>query len=216
MHTIKNSQIQDLPDIADCHISCFPNSLATRLGKAYVTKTMEWFLSNPNRFLFHLTLEEKVVGYCGGFMPLKPGDGSSSGMLQHAFKQAILGIIKNPLLLFHPEVKQNYPFLWMNIKRRITGKTKPFKPVSASQPFKQHVGLVVIGVLPGFRGAGLAQQLLGEFEEKTKRLRQNEMVLSVKKDNGRAIKAYAAFGWLPLEEHDKTVVMQKFLAGTEY
>lgn len=211
MFTIENSQKENLPDIAVCHISCFPKSLATRLGKSYVQKTLEWFLVNPNRFLFHATSNGKVIGYCGGFVPAKPGDGSSSGMLQYAFKEAIKGIIKNPLLLFHPEVTANYPFLWMNIKRKITGKAKPFKPVSDSRPFKQYVGLVVIGVHPEFRGNGLARQLMSEFENRAHGFNQNEMVLSVKKDNGRAIKAYSNFGWTTREEHDKTFVMHKFI-----
>ena len=211
MSIIKNSLIENLPDIAVCHISCFPKSLATRLGKSYVQKTLEWFLVNPNRFLFHLEENGKVLGYCGGFIPLKPGDGSSSGMLQYAFKQAIRGIVKNPLLLFHPEVTQNYPFLWMNIKRKVTGKAKPFKPVSYAKPFKQYVGLVVIGVDPHFRGQGLAQQLMSEFETRAKSFHQQEMVLSVKKDNGRAIKAYSNFGWTTREEHDKTFVLHKFI-----
>ena len=211
MFIIKNSQTENLPDIAICHTLCFPKSLATRLGKSYVQKTLEWFLVNPHRFLFHISKDEKVVGYCGGFMPVKPGDGSSSGMLQYAFNEAIRGIIKNPLLLFHPEVTQNYPFLWMNIKRKLTGKTKPFKPVSNSKPFTQYVGLVVIGVHPDYRGNGVAQELMAEFELRTKQLHQNEMVLSVKKDNARAIKAYSNFGWSTKEEHDKTFVMHKII-----
>jgi ribosomal protein S18 acetylase RimI-like enzyme len=208
---MQKSQKENLPDIAVCHISCFPNSLATRLGKRYVQKTLEWFLADPHRFLFHITDNENVIAYCGGFMPLKPGDGSSSGMLQFAFKQAVRGLVRNPLLLFHPEVTQNYPFLWMNIKRKITGKAKPFKPVADAKPFKQYAGLVVIGVHPDFRGKGLAQQLMAEFEKRTKELHQSEMVLSVKKDNIRAIKAYSNFGWRTKEEHDKTFVMHKFI-----
>jgi ribosomal protein S18 acetylase RimI-like enzyme len=211
MFTIKNSQKKDLPDIAACHKVCFPDSLATKLGNAYIGKSLEWFLVNPNRFLFDITIDEKVAGYCGGFMPVKPGDGSSSGMLQHAFKQAIKGIMLNPLLLFHAEVVQNYPFLWHNIKRRITGKAKPINPVSNAKPFKQYVGLVVIGVHPAYRGKGVAQALMSEFEQRVKQFNQNESVLSVKKDNGRAIKAYTNFGWKIREEHNKTYVMNKFI-----
>ena len=213
MFSVKRSQISNLPDIANCHISCFPKSLATRLGRGYVQKTLEWFLVDPNRFLFHITINGNVAGYCGGFMPLKAGDGSSSGMLQYAFKQAISGIAKNPLLLFHAEVLPNYRFLWHNVKRRITGKAKPIKVVAPSTPFKQYVGLVVIGVHPDFRGQGLAQQLMSEFEMRTKEFHQKEMVLSVKKDNSRAIKAYSNFGWSTKEEHDNTFVMHKFIGG---
>ncbi len=211
MLNIKNSQRETLPEIADCHMACFPASLATRLGKRYVKKSLEWFLVNPNRFLFHIIDNEKVVGYCGGFMPVKIGDGSSSGMLQHAFNEAVKGLVTRPYLIFHAEVRQHYPFLWMNIKRRVTGKAKPFKP-AATQVFKPFVGLVVIGVLPAYRGQGLAQQLMTQFEENARQFQQNEVVLSVKKDNARAIKAYNNFGWQIKEEHAKTFVLHKILS----
>lgn len=212
MFTVINAQRQNLPDIAKCHMLCFEKSLATKLGKLYVQKTLEWFLVNENRFLFFVTKDGRVAGYCGGFMPVKPGDGSSSGMLQYAFKEAIRGVAKHPLLLFHPEVLQNFPFLWMNIKRKITGKAKPVKPVHNTKPFNQYAGLVVIGVHPDFRGTGVAQQMMAMFETKTLELNQKEMVLSVKKDNARAIKTYSNFGWRIREEHEKTFVMNKFIS----
>jgi len=190
---------------------CFPASLASKLGKRYVQKTLEWFLVNPNRFLYHISNQEKVVGYCGGFVPAKYGDGSSSGMLQYAFNDAIKGIIRNPFLIFHPEVRQHYPFIWMNIKRKITGKAKPAQPVAANKPFTPFAGLVVIAVHPQFRGTGAAQLLMGEFENRMRSYRQNELVLSVKKDNGRAINAYQKFGLKIKEEHPQTYVMNKFI-----
>jgi ribosomal protein S18 acetylase RimI-like enzyme len=211
MFTIKNSKKQALPKLADCHITCFPSSLASRLGSRYVQKTLEWFLVNPNRFLYHIEVDEKVAGYCGGFVPIKFGDGSSSGMLQYAFNEAIKGIIKNPLLLFHAEVRQHYPFIWMNIKRKLTGKTKPAQPVPVGKPFNPFVGLVVIAVHPHYRGTGIAQQLMNEFENRVRQYNQNEVVLSVKKDNGRAIKAYQKFGLKIKEEHAQTYVMNKFI-----
>ena len=199
-----------MPDIASCHASCFPKSLATKLGSTYVQKTLEWFLDNPNRFLFHIVRDKKVIGYCGGFIPVKPGDGSSSGMLQYAFKEAIRGIMTKPFLLFHPEVVQNYPFLWMNIKRKLTGRTKPFKPTEPKL-FKPYVGLVVIGVHPGFQGKGLAKLLMDEFENRSRQFKQAEMVLSVKKDNTKAIRAYSKSGWTIREENEKTFVLHKHI-----
>jgi ribosomal protein S18 acetylase RimI-like enzyme len=191
-------------------MACFPSSLATKLGKKYVSKTLDWFLSKPNRFLFHIEEEGKVIGYCGGFIPSKPGDGSSSGMLQHAFNEAVKGLVVKPWLLFHKEVVTYYPFIWRNIKRKFTGKVVPAPTTSKNvTPFKTYVGLVVIGVLPSKRGTGVAQQLMAEFENKSRQLHQNELVLSVKKDNNRAIKAYNNYGWNIKEEHQKTYVLQK-------
>lgn len=208
MFIVENSQKQDLPDLATCHLACFPSSFASKLGKRYVKKTLEWFLMNPNRFLIHIKDNDKFIGYCGGFKPLKPGDGSSSGMLQHGFNEAILGLVRKPWLLFHSEIRHHYPFLWLNIKRKITGKVKPIKPVT-SQTFHPYVGLVVIGVHPQWRGKGAAQLLMKVFEEKANLLGPDEMVLSVKKDNGRAVKAYTNYGWKVKEEHPQTFVMHK-------
>jgi len=149
-----------------------------------------------------------VAGYCGGFVPMKAGDGSSSGMLQHAFTEAISGVAIQPWLLFHPEVKQQYPLIWRNVKGKLTGKVKPAS-TNNSKPFTPHAGLVVIGVHPAHRGSGIAQQLMTEFERRVQDLHQHEMFLSVKKDNGRAIKAYKNFGWQVVEDHANTYVMKK-------
>ncbi len=79
------------------------------------------------------------------------------------------------------------------------------------EPFKQYAGLVVIGVSPENRGSGVAQKLMAEFENKSRNLHQTELVLSVKKDNSRAIKAYNNYGWTIREEHDKTFVLHKLI-----
>lgn len=210
MWNIINSQKHNLRDIATCHIECFPQSLATKLGGAYVQQTFGWYLNHANRFLFHIEADNKVIGYCGGFVPLKPGDGSSSGMLQHAFHKAIKGLLLHPWLLFHSEVLPHYPFLWLNIKRKLTGKINPGTPISRqATPFKPYCGLVVIAVHPNFRGKGVAQQLMDEFEQRAKQLRQNDLILSVKKDNGRALNAYTNYGWQIFEEQPVTYVMKK-------
>jgi GNAT superfamily N-acetyltransferase len=192
---------------------CFPTSLSTKLGKKYVTKTLEWFLANPNRFLFHIEEDEKVIGFCGGFVPAKIGDGSSSGMLQHGFNEAVKGLLFKPWLLFHNEVIAQYPFILRNIKRKITGKVVPapnhIKKITTT--FNPYVGLVVIGVLPLKRGTGIAQKLMAEFENKGRELHQQQLILSVKKDNGRAIKAYNNYGWKIKEEHEKTFVLEKII-----
>jgi ribosomal protein S18 acetylase RimI-like enzyme len=208
---IKNSQQQALPDIALCHIACFPKSLSTKLGKAYVIKTLQWFLVNPNRFLFHIVQDGKVAGYCGGFVPVKMGDGSSSGMLQFAFNEAVKGLLRNPFLLLHAEVRSQYKFIWLNIKRRLTGKSIPMQKAVGPVASPTHVGLVVIGVHPDFRGSGIAQQLMKEFEKRADAYNKKELILSVKTDNVIAIKAYKKAGWTVKQQQEKTFVMHKLL-----
>ena len=77
--SLYNSQHKHINAIAQCHVACFPNSLSTKLGKEYIRKTFEWFLVADNKFLFHIEIDDQVVGYCGGFISKGMGDGSSSG-----------------------------------------------------------------------------------------------------------------------------------------
>ena len=213
MYPIQNTPSSDLPKLADCQMACFPGSFSTKLGKQYVQKTLAWFLENENRFLFHVRSENNVIGFCGGFTPSKPGDGSSSGMLQFAFSEALKGLIKNPFLLFHKELRSHYPFIWLNIKRKMTGKIKPIDKSSDAKTFKPYVGLVVIGVLPSQQGKGIAQLLMREFEKRAIKMHQNEIVLSVKKENSNAIKAYEKFGLKIKEELGETFVMNKYITA---
>ncbi len=207
-HRLCNSLRNNLASIAKCHIACFPESLSGKLGAAYVQKTLEWFLVDEKRFLFHIELEGQVIGYCGGFVSRGIGDGSSSGMLQHAFKQAVIGIIKKPWLAFHPEVRAVYPFIFRNIKRKLLPK-KANAPITVAKDTGKFSGLVVIGVHPQYRGTGVFMELMQYFFEESKRLGVIGSKLSVKKDNARGINAYKKFGWEIEEDHGKTFVLRK-------
>lgn len=211
MLTIKCSQKQQLPDIAECQMDCFPDSFATKLGRSYVQKSLEWFLVNDQRFLFHCEEHGKIVGYCGGFAPAYYGDGSSSGMLQHAFKEAIKGTLKKPWLLFNAELVQYYPHIFRNIRKKIL-KTKTIAAVTSNKrEIEPTVGLVIIGVHPSFRGKGVFELLMTEFENQARKLNRTQVNLSVKKDNNRAINAYKKFGWTIRQEQADGLKMHKFL-----
>ena len=211
MLSIKSSQKQQLPDLAVCQRACFPTSFATKLGKPYIQKSLEWFLETEQRFLFHCEEDGKVVGYCGGFAPAFYGDGSSSGMLQHAFKQAVKGTLKNPWLIFHPELFQYYPHVFKNIRKKIFRQKNTTAATQITKEFDKVVGLVIIGVHPDYRGKGVFELLMDEFEKQAALLQRNEVNLSVKKENLRAINAYKKVGWkVKLEKRDG-LKMHKFL-----
>ena len=211
MPSIESSRTQQLPDLAVCQMACFPTSFATKLGKGYVQKSLEWFLESPKRFLFHCESDGKVIGYCGGFAPAFYGDGSSSGMLQHAFKEAVKGTLIKPWLIFHPELFQYYPHLLRNIKKKLFRKKVISSNTQSLKEFDKVVGLVIIGVHPEYRGKGIFELLMGEFERQAGLLNRNEVNLSVKKDNLRAINAYKKFGWKVRFEKPDGLKMHKFL-----
>ena len=204
------SNYSHLKKLVQCHCNCFPNSLATKLGKAYVSKTIEWFLTDKQRFLFHVEVDQKIAGYCGGFIPKGIGDGSSSGMLQYGFKDAVMGIIVKPWLLFNKEVIAVYPFIFRNIKRKIFKDDKatvivPEKP----EQYSISAGLVVICVETLQRGTGVFKLLMQHFDSVVKSFNVNRASLSVKIENARAINAYKKVGWQIVNTHSSTCVMDK-------
>ena len=215
MYQLQQSLPQDLKAIAGCHLQCFPHSFTSKLGIAYATKTFEWFLAGDNRFLFHITDEDEVLGYCGGFISRFEGDGSTSGMLQFAMKQAIAGVLRKPWLLFHRELWPFYPLIFRNIARKISGRNNKNpaaqSPASLPEPFHQRAGLVVIGVHPLHRGKGVFELLMKEFDRQANVKGASSLYLSVKKNNERAIRAYTKAGWSVMNEHPGSLELGKIL-----
>lgn len=210
LQVVINSQDSDLKAIAHCHMMAFPNSLSSRLGLRYCIKMLEWYLVANNRFLFHLESENKVIGYCGGFIRKGEPHGSSTGMTQHAFKEGIQSLIVRPWLLFHPEVKKNYRFLFRNLWLRVRGVSKRKSAQQfAKYPTEIPAGLVVIGVDPVYQGKHYGSILLQEFERISKSKGVKKITLSVKSNNIKAIKSYTRNGWLPGSVNQDSLHMYK-------
>jgi len=209
MYTLHKSNRKDIEKIATCHILCFKNSLSAKLGKAYAAKTLEWFLLKENRFLFHISKNNKVIGYCGGFTPQFIGDGSTSGMLQFAMKEAVMGVIKKPWLLFHPELLHFYPLISRNLYKRIFGVRQKTAKAERTVVADRKAGLVVIGVHPDYRGKKVFEQLMTAFEKEAEKRSIHNLYLSVKKNNSRAVNAYNKAGWTILKEHEASLEMFK-------
>src|SRR6476620_3678183 len=183
MLQLRETKLSAIKEIAICHQKCFPNSFSSKLQNNYVAKTLEWFLGEENRFLFHIESQNRVIGYCGGFKSSFPGDGSTSGMLQYAMKEAIRGIIKKPYLIFQSELLRRYPLIAKNIFKKVFG-TKRIETISAGYAIpNSKIGLVVIGVHPDYRGKGVFELLMKNFEEESKKRGAEKIVLSVKSSN---------------------------------
>jgi len=211
MYRLEPTQPSQIKDIGICHLKCFPSSFSSKLGLKYINKSFEWFLTNENRFLFHIECDNKVVGYCGGFRSSYHGDGSTSGMLQYAMPEAIKGIIKRPYLLFHPEFVKRYPLVLKNIWRRIYKSRKSIPSINNYNSNDAKIGLVVIGVLPEYRGKGCFELLMQQFEKESKNRKAEKITLSVKATNARAIAAYKKAGFQIATQTRKGVEMFKVI-----
>ncbi len=172
-----------------------------------------WFFSGKNNFLLHVFNEQnKIVGYCGGFSPSYKGDGSTSGMMRYAMKEAITGAISHPALLFHKEVFPFYPVILKNIFRKIFKKKIEVKEQDEKTAIDKRIGLVVIGVHPLYRNKGVFELLMTRFEKEAFERNIHTLTLSVKKDNKRAVNAYKKIGWQVFKEENKILYMTKALA----
>ncbi|MBG9377157.1 GNAT family N-acetyltransferase [Panacibacter sp. DH6] len=200
-----------LPDIARCHMASFPASFSTRLGLAYNIKSLEWFLAGDNRFLFCIQEDGKVMAYCGGYQSRGTGDGSTSGMMQHAMKEAAIGMLKKPWLFFHKDVIKFYPLIFKNIARKLSPRKKNAAVIKPVNTRPAATGLVVIGVHPAYRGKGYFELLMQSFECESSKRGVSQMILSVRADNARAIAAYKKMGWLTSLQTEKVLEMCKTL-----
>jgi ribosomal protein S18 acetylase RimI-like enzyme len=209
MYRLQRTQLSQIRDVAICHQKCFPDSFSSKLRNSYLTKTFEWFLAADNRFLFHIESHNQIIGYCGGFKSSFPGDGSTSGMLQYAMKEAMKGLIRKPHLLFHSDLMRRYPLIIKNIYKRIFKSKKNIPPIIYCDNVK--IGLVVIAVHPDYRGKGVFELLMKNFEEESKRRGAAQITLSVKSSNTRAIAAYKKSGWQIALQTKKDIEMFKTL-----
>jgi GNAT superfamily N-acetyltransferase len=210
MFRLQQTRLSHIREISACHTKCFPKSLSSKLGLRYLDSSFRWFLAADNRFLFHAEFQNEVIGYCGGFRSLFPGDGSASGILQFSMGEAVRGVLLKPYLLFHPELIKRYPLILKNIKRRVF-KNKKFIPPESSKCAAPTIGLVVIGVLPEYRGKGCFELLMQQFEAECKKREAEKMILSVKASNARAIAAYKKVGWGVASQSKKGVEMFKII-----
>jgi GNAT superfamily N-acetyltransferase len=213
MSRLIQSTLSDLEKISECHKLCFANSFSTKAGTAYVRKTLEWFLAAENRFLFHIECDNKIIGYCGGFKSAYCGDGSTSGMLQYAMKEAIEGVIKKPYLLFHRELIKRYPLIFRNLLKKIFSAKKVSHQSIPHDNTNSSIGLVVIGVHPDYRGKKNFELLMQHFEEECKKRSASKATLSVKASNTRAIAAYKKSGWQIASKTENALDMFKILTN---
>ena len=212
MEIIKTT-FKDLQALAKCQQECFPASFAVKLGYACLHKSLQWFLVSPNRFLVHIEYEGKIVGFCGGFMPQFVGDGSKSGILHFAIKEAFYGLLKRPWLWFHSELWR-FGTVFLKNRWKIFSNKKNENPTGLPADIHEYlssVALTIICVHPAYRGAGLAKSLLLFAEDFAIKHDRKVLSLGVKQKNSSACKAYIKNGWAIDKKLGDSFVMKKYL-----
>ncbi len=211
------SDYKDLNAIAKVHQLAFPNHLSSALGRAFIEKTLTWYLQNPkNGFLLHLEDNGRIIGYVTGFYndgTLKYGSATTIG--QFAFKVALFSFVKRPWLLFHHEIRKKWKLLFKQFYVKISSfqkkKTKSNSILTVINVVSsKFCGLLSIGVDPSAQQKGFGSILIQAFEKTAfEKFKVNQFKLSVRSDNMKARNSYLRNGWVLNFQKDGNCEMVK-------
>lgn len=208
---ISISNPSDLVGLAQCHRKAFPRSLSSYLGNNFIRKMLSWYIDDKRGVLFHVVEGGNIVGYCGGIIIKQSGlPGAATSITQHSFNSFLKAFLIRPWLIFHTENRKRALFTFKNILYKI-GLKKPVSVQVPKQEFKTSWGLVVIGVDPSQQGKGVGSVLLSEFERLAREDNVEYINLTVKKENGKAIRAYRKNGWSEKFRSNDSISMHKKL-----
>lgn len=186
-----------LEEVVDVHISVFHGYLNTKIGRAYLRKFFCWFTISDNAIaLCAFDQTGKVVGYVIGAFNY------GRALQKYLMPTVVLGILTHFWVLINPQFVRKISGR-LGLKR----KSKSVAPLLPRLP-RPINSLVGIGVSPEFRGCGVGEKLIKEFERATIANGLHSVCLSVYPNNSAARKLYERAGWQPgLEPENPDEVM---------
>ncbi|HXS38216.1 MAG TPA: GNAT family N-acetyltransferase [Flavipsychrobacter sp.] len=194
--------IDDIEMLVPIHMSAFKGYMNSSMGKNYVRKFLQWFLTYPNAITLKAEMEGQICGYVVG-APLNYG----SAMNRDLFKTGVIGILTHPGIMIH----ENFIKAVKAKFKMLIGK-KPAK-VTINNPEGNGISLISIAVSPKFSGNGVGKEIMKSFE-KSAALNMDYMRLSVYDYNTRARAVYEKSGWTPRQQVDKTVYYYKDISNS--
>jgi ribosomal protein S18 acetylase RimI-like enzyme len=205
------SDFKDIIEISVCHRKAFPNSYSSKLPFFFTRKMFQFYLDSPRALLFHVRLDDEIIGYCGLLKTKISGiEGSSTTMSQYLFGTMIRALLCRPWALFHKDNFKRIPLIKKNILLKFGIKKKAIQnQVLQKDLFEPFWGLVVIGVDPRFQGKGIGTLLLQEFEKLAKGEEIKKLVLSVNTENLKAINSYKRNNWVINSNNGESITMFK-------
>lgn len=195
--TIRPLCLDCLEETVEVHIAAFPGYLNTKIGRAYLRKFFVWFITSENAIALSANDQTgKVVGYVIGAFNY------GRALQKYLMLTAILGILTHFWVLidiqFVKKVLNRFGL------RKKTNSVAPLLP-PLPRPINSLVG---IGVSPEFRGCGVGEMLIKEFEKASITSGLQSICLSVYPNNFAARKLYEKAGWQPgLEPEDPNDAM---------
>lgn len=183
---------RDLPQVAEVHTTCFPDSFSTALGeKLLVRFYSEYLLQVPELFL---VAEEngKLCGFCMGYYC------ECNPYMKRFFKHNLItvGLRLTGLLLTGSKAA------WRKLTETFFHKAE-FFPIENANIHRREIlegDLLSICVLPHCQGKGVAQELISTYEHVLQSIGREACILTVAVDNHRAVHFYERNSYKPIRE----------------
>ena len=190
--TYRLAILEDIPSIAKVHLMCFPDSMWAFLGEKLIRNFYSEYIKEQNIFVV-ATNEEGMVGFCMGYE--RPSQARNYFMAKNRGKlicRILVGLLTGKKIVYK---KCIHAICNRNNTPSITEKGD----------------LLSICVLPEYRGKGIAQELVLQFEHILQERNVPDYTLGVYTDNKRAISFYRQQGLTVLYEGKEELTMTKHL-----
>lgn len=188
---IRKANNNDLSRIAYVHSICFPNSFSTKLGKKYKLLEklyFEYLKDNPELFLVATNENKEIIGFCMGYYCEK--NNYQKLFLKNNFFKILWRFIFL-LIIFEPKA-------WNKLFEKFKQKKNVVLNEKISSLNLNSIGdLLSICVLPEFRGKGVANTLIKEYEKELLIQGRTVCILTVENNNKRGISFYKKNGYFP-------------------
>ena len=187
---IRNAGMEDLNQIAQTHIECFPNSFSTALGVPLLKKFYLQYLKEYPDLFWVAVDDDCIAGFCMGYL-------LDRGSCNRSFaKHNIVPLALRYLLLL---IKGNKK-AWKRLK---PSKDRKSNSVRILEPEFYHIpptecgDLLSICVLPKWRGAGIANELISDYQDALRKIGRSVCFLTFATVNFRGIHFYEKNGFVP-------------------
>lgn len=172
----------DLAEIADVHRECFPEYFISSLGQKLIISYYHEYLKEDAIFVVAKD-GLNVIGFCMGYMT---GSRAREKFLEHNFMRLCLRLC------------------WLCVSLNILAITKCWNFVIGQLTKNRIASLAVLAdghllsicAKSEYRGSGIAEELVKQFEEKLITKDIKDYVLSVYTKNSRAVKFYEHCGMI--------------------
>lgn len=191
-HQVVELQKDHLRALATAHVACFPGFFLANLGEQFLEAYYENYLESGYGFgAVALDQEGSVAAFAVGVTHL---DGQDSALLRRHFGKVARAIASQWFVnaSLRRQVYERVGRLTRVFRRTVT---RDLPPAARSKEVTPYVVLTSLGVHPGKRGSGVADEVMRKFEELSLARGYGAMRAATSQDNHRAIAFYQKTGW---------------------